>query len=378
MSDDDDILPIVIDNGSFHCKSGFAGDDAPRSIFPSIIGNQRNMSIVDGKQYLDTYVGDDAQARRGMLAMRKPIVNGVVKDWDAMEAIWSYVFESELRVDSAERDVLLTEPLLNPKSNREKMIEVMFETFNSPGFYVATDGTLAIYASGRGTAISIGVGHELLQAYPVYEGYTIKESHTRSNLGGSDVTKFLNHQLHLRGYFFTDQIEYDMCNDMKQRACYAAEEFEKEMHLCNIGSSKIKSYELPDGSMIQLGAERSKATEVLFNPKLIDKEVLSVQEVVLRCLDKCDMDTRRDFYCNLVLYGGSSMFPGMAERLTKEIGDKVPKKMNVKVVAAPERKLSVWIGGSILASLSTFANVKVTSQEYDENGPSIVHTKCVS
>lgn len=141
---------------------------------------------------------------------------------------------------------------------------------------------------------------------------------------------------------------------------------------------KIKSYELPDGSMIQLGAERSKATEVLFNPKLIDKEVLSVQEVVLRCLDKCDMDTRRDFYCNLVLYGGSSMFPGMAERLTKEIGDKVPKKMNVKVVAAPERKLSVWIGGSILASLSTFANVKVTSQEYDENGPSIVHTKCVS
>ncbi|KAH9260562.1 actin-2 [Batrachochytrium salamandrivorans] len=91
---------------------------------------------------------------------------------------------------------------------------------------------------------------------------------------------------------------------------------------------------------------------------------------------KCDVDIRKDLYANIVLSGGSTMYEGIAERLNKEMVALVPNTMKVKVVAPPERKYSVWIGGSILASLSTFQQMWISKQEYDESGPGIVHRKC--
>jgi len=91
---------------------------------------------------------------------------------------------------------------------------------------------------------------------------------------------------------------------------------------------------------------------------------------------KCDVDIRKDMYSNIVLSGGSTMFPGIADRMQKEIVNLAPGTMKVKIIAPPERKYSVWIGGSILASLSTFQQMWMSKEEYDESGPSIVHRKC--
>merc|ERR1711965_1097144 len=87
----------------------------------------------------------------------------------------------------------------------------------------------------------------------------------------------------------------------------------------------------------------------------------------------CDMDIRKDLYANIVLSGGTTMFPGINDRLQKEITALAPAAVKVKIVAPPERKYSVWIGGSILSSLSTFQDMWIQKDEYDESGPGIVH-----
>ncbi|GLT70581.1 hypothetical protein SLA2020_426520 [Shorea laevis] len=80
-----------------------------------------------------------------------------------------------------------------------------------------------------------------------------------------------------------------------------------------------------------------------------------VHEIVLKSIRNCDMDIRREMFGNVVLSGGTTVLPGLTDRLAKELSSLAPPGVRVKVVAPPERKYSVWIGGSILASLSTFS-----------------------
>ncbi|KAF0990053.1 hypothetical protein HZS_3734 [Henneguya salminicola] len=367
---------IVVDNGSGMCKAGFSGDDLPRIAFPSLVGQPRHKVVMIGVCKKKHYVGDQAQNYRGMLSLRYPIEHGVITNWQDMEILWQHTFD-ELRVSAEEHPILTTEAPMNPKSNREKMTQIMFETFKVPSFYVSIQAVLSLYASGRTSGLVLDCGDGVTHTVPVYEGYSLPYSVHRLDFAGRELTEYLASLLTERGYSFVTSAEKEIVKDIKEKLCFVALNYSHEhLHYSAEFANSFTTYTLPDGQIIEIGDERFRCPEALFQPSLIGHEYKGLAEIAFNSILNCDIDIRRLLYSNMVLSGGSTMFPGFPERMNKDLQSLAPSNARIKMSSPSERRFSVWIGGSVLASLSSFKDMWISKEEYDEFGSAIVHRKC--
>ncbi|XP_028927983.1 actin-related protein T3 [Ornithorhynchus anatinus] len=364
------LLPaVVIDSGSGFIKSGLAGIREPQFVYANVTGWGRGQMGAHGPREL--YVGEEAQAQRGGLYVSYPVERGIVTSWEEMEAVWRNVYEKDLKVEASERPVLLTETALNPPAGRERATELFFESFEVPAFYVAIQAVLALFASGRTTGCVLDCGDGVTACVPVFECYCLPHAVLRLELAGRDLTDYLARLLTDSGVVLLKTEERRIVRDIKETGCYVALDLEEEA-----AKKSRYAYRLPDGKRVEVSDQLFRCPESLFSPSDLGVEAPGVDVQCFDSVMSCDTELRDRLFSNVILAGGSSLFPGLDRRLLKGMRRLVPADTALRVSAPPRREFAAWIGGSILASISAFQDTWITVREYREVGPNIVHQRC--
>jgi len=374
MMDDEETPAVVLDAGAVTTKTGAAGDEAPKLVFPSCVGyppEMAHLQIKPGESWKGQYTVGLAAERKKDALLKWPIEEGVVKDWDAMEKLWTHAF-AELMVTPAEEygGVLLSDAPTNPKDGRERMTHIMFERFQLPNFYLAVQPLLAMYAAGKTTGVVVDAGEHVTHCVPMTEGYPIMFNAQRLPVAGLQMTKAVENMLKEKGI----TADHTAARKLKEEVCYVALDFSTESQKLE---QNEKAYTLPDGTNVSLGVEQVRPCELMFKPEEQGLDQCGLHHVVNKVVRDCEYDQREELWNNVVVVGGSSLVKNMPKRLQMELGALAPSSSAVQVISPPERRVAAWMGGSILASLNTFNQMWITKEEYDESGPAIVHRKCI-
>jgi actin-related protein len=362
---------VVIDNGSNTIKAGFAGDDAPRKIFPAYVGYTKKSAInlaMDEKAY---YVGDEAKERRGRLEMKRPIFDSLVKNWDDIESLWTHTFFNVLKVCPDEIYAVVTESPMNPTKYREKSIEILFELFNLEGAYLASKSLLSLYATGRTTGCVVDSGYGVSFSVPIYEGYASPHTIQKLDVGGRHLDEYLNKILLEKGYEFTTPLELELLSEIKEKLCFIQQNTKDKPK-----ETSPESYLLPDESVVRLSSERHSIPEAIFHPKeKLGLDQPGLHNCCFKSIMKTNTEIRPEMFKNIVLAGGNTLFENFKQRLQHEIFQLAPTKTAIEVVENKERMYSSWIGGSIIGNMDTFQYLCISRKDYEEHGSKIVHDK---
>ncbi|XP_040819360.1 actin-like protein 7B [Ochotona curzoniae] len=368
------IKALIIDLGSQYCKCGYAGEPRPTYFISSTVGKRCPEAANDaGDTRKDTYVGHELLTTEAPLKLVNPLKHGVVVDWDCVQNIWEYIFHTAMKILPEEHAVLVSDPPLSPSSHREKYAELMFETFRIPAMHVTSQALLSIYSYGKTSGLVVESGHGVSHVVPISEGDLLPGLSSRADYAGSALTSYLMQLLNEAGHHFTDD-HLHIVEHIKKKCCYAALLPEEELSL---GLDDLRvDYELPDGKLITIGQERFRCSELLFKPSLVGCEQPGLAALTTACLDRCQKaGFREEMAANVLLCGGSTMLDGFPERFQRELSLLCPGD-SPAVAAAPERKTSVWTGGSILASLQAFQQLWVSKEEFEERGSAAIYSKC--
>ncbi|CAO1631337.1 unnamed protein product [Parajaminaea phylloscopi] len=380
-----DERPVVVDNGTGFVKVGYAGSNFPDFVFPSVVGRpilrveERDAGTL-ATQIRDIMVGDEAEELRNYLQMSQPMEHGVVKDFGDMRHVWNYTFDEKLRIDPRGRKILLTEPPMNPKRNREEMCQIMFEEYGFEGVYVAIQAVLTLYAQGLQTGVVVDSGDGVTHVVPVYEGFALPHLTKRLDVAGRDVTRYLIKLLLMRGYAFNRTADFETVRKLKEKVCFTSYDLALDKRLAEETTTLVESYTLPDGRVIKVGSERFEAPECMFQPHLVDVEQPGVAELLFNTIQSAAVDVRTELYKHIVLSGGSSMYPGLPSRLEKEMkqlylskvlhgdGSRL-KNFKLRVEDPPRRKHMVFLGGAVLADImKSRESFWVSRSEWYEQG----------
>jgi len=348
-----------VDTGSDTIKAGIAGEDDPRCILPTVVARDGDRS----------YIGSDA-VKRDDLKKVCPLNPEADPDWDLMQKVWEYLFDHELHVDAKDHPMLLTELPTMSETAKMQMLEMMFEVFHCPALYIANPGVLSLYSQGVTTGLAIDCGNRL-QIVPIVDGIAIEHAIHKSRKGFYGLTEHLSRLMTRKGYYIKNTTEMNLVRQMKESICYVAEDYEAELQKSE--EELVKTWRSPDGKTeYTLAQERFMCPEALFQPGMLGLDNVGVPGMAYHAVQSCPIDLRKTLFSNIVLSGGSTLFPGFSNRLQKDILKLAAEnKQNLGVgsvcISAPKnRKDLAWIGGSVLGSLPNFLDQCVTLQQYSE------------
>lgn len=388
MGDEGGVAGVVLDNGSGMVRCGFAGDDAPRAVFPNITGGPKHSIISSGCK--DLFIGDDCFCRKGIVQLKKPHVqNGIVTDFDLATHVWHHSFYNELRVDPQGLSVTLCDAAHAPRSQREKTAEIMFEEFNVGSLALVPIPVCTIFASGREYGVAVNCGYRNCTASVVHDqSFVLPATLNQNAIGGDDVSKRLQQLLNERGMSYHTRQEVMIVDDIKRHCCSVALNHADALN--GVGpAAKLDTYDMYGAAdyVLELESERTLAPELLFSPQMgslrrVDRQdTRSIQDLVRDAVAAFpDDEFRAEMLKNVVIEGGTTMFNGFAERLQSELHTCfAPDGHAVRVVAPPERNFSTWIGASIVGTYTALGghwqHLPLAREEYLEYGPSALFCK---
>ncbi|CAM8963696.1 hypothetical protein QQ045_005983 [Rhodiola kirilowii] len=355
---------VVLDMGSKYLKAGFAiPDQAPSLIIPT---QMKHVAEDEKPQFPSAEV-----------TTVDPVVRGFINDWDAIEDLLHHVLYSGLgwEIDN-EGQILFTDPLCTPKAIRERLVQMMFETFNISGFYASEQAVLSLYAVGRISGCTVDIGHGKTDIAAVIEGAVQHIASKRFEIGGADLNKLFAKELSKAN----PKVNLDIAEveRLKEKYSRCAED---EMAYEKTQQCKIEKHTLPDGQVIKIGRERYTVGEALYQPSMLGLEAYGIVEQLVRCITTVSSENHRQLLESTVLCGGTVSMPGFEDRFQKE-ANLCSSAVRPSLVQSPEympenlTKYSAWVGGAILAKVVFPQNQHITKGDYDETGPSIVHRKC--
>ncbi|XP_054034511.1 actin-like protein 7A [Dryobates pubescens] len=358
---------VVVDIGTSLCKCGFAGDPWPACVVSSMVGK-----CTSGSNQKGTFVGQEIWNSSAPFTLSNHSRHDFVVDWNHVQGTLEHIFQREMKIQPEDHAALVSVPLLCPFTYKSRYAEMLLEGFHMPAIHVAYQPHLSMFSYGRTSALVVESGHSTSQVVPIYEGYILNGITKSAAYGGLDITRFLRKLLNESGTLLAGQ-QLDIVQDIKEKCCYASLDFTED--LCLPVEQQEVGYKLPDGRLLTVGKERFLCAEALFQPDLLGSQEPGLPQLACACLKKHECDIIKTVMGNILLCGGSTMMEGFAERFRRELATMCPSG-SLGITAAPHRKFSVWVGGSILASLHSFQDLWISRSEYEEHGPVCIWKKC--
>ncbi|OHS96974.1 actin [Tritrichomonas foetus] len=380
---------LVIDMGTSTTRAGIGGDSEPMTTLSTVLGRPRASSSYSDEE-INFFIGSNVYKNTSTYSIHYPMSGRSIKDFDDFATFLHTLVTGHLNTSPGGHPLLLTVSPTETQENREALLQIIFETFKFPAFYPASPNTLALYASGTTTGIVVDSGESGTYIMPIFESYSIPYYSERLDVGGRHVTDILRKALIQRGYSLRPGTERDVLSELKSQICYIAEDPTR------VQDVPVKAFVTSDGLEIRLTSQAFLAPEVLFKPSMAGCSQKGTALLLADVLSRVDEDIRPALAQNIVLAGGSTLFPGYPERIERALEDTAASlnlnrslnyssfsnysgggnyRSGVRVVADSGRAGSIWVGGSIFASLSTFSQLYISRDEYEEEGTGILQLK---
>ena len=349
---------LVIDFGSGFVKAGFAGSNTPSLVFPTLIGRQRHAKVASGSEPL---VGEAAQTSSEVIP-KSVIERGSIKNFHDFCVLVNYIYQSmDLRTEN--NNVLIARPSGTDTKQLETITEYFLETLRVPSISFISSAALSILSTGHVTGIVAECGYGVTNVVPIFESYGLEHARITSELGGYDVDNSLKTLLKKIGMTENDNAAV---HEVKEQLCYVRTSKDAP-------ELPPAPYEMPSGMRLNIGPERYLGAECLFDPSLINSDAQGLSNSIATSIGRCDQYLRKDLIGNVVISGGSTMFPGMAERIENDL--KASLQANPRIIAAPERKYGAWVGGSIFAATPVFEQFQIKKVDWDSKKEKIFRQK---